>query len=63
MSEVTVTRVGERITKIRFEVHAKPLIEYAAIVAKIPDGKAKREWLAKPVAIDIKDGWAEAVQR
>lgn len=57
-----VTRSGDRITKIRFEVQSnRPMLEYAAILADIPDSKSKREWVAKTMVMDIKDGWAEVV--
>ena len=56
----TITRVGERITRIRFEVtSSKPHLQYLSILDTIPDDKSKREWMRNSTAITITDGWAE----
>jgi hypothetical protein len=60
----TITRVGERIVKIRFEVTCdKPLIQYHSILYSLPDDQARREWMSRPFNIAIADGWAEVTPR
>ena len=65
MSKPTITRVGERITKIRFEVnpYIKPHIQHLAIVDSMPADQALREWRSKGHDIAIVDGWAEVTPR
>ena len=57
----TVTRSGDRITRIRFEVAGdKPFHQYLSILNDIPDDKAKREWIASATEMVVGlDGWAE----
>ena len=56
----TVTRSGDRITRIRFEVAGdKPLVQYHAILSELPDDAARKAWMALPKDITIVDGWAE----
>jgi len=58
----TISRAGDRITKIRFEITCdKPHIQHLAIVDSMPDDQARRDWLAKTHSIAIVDGWAEVV--
>ena len=64
MSKPLVTRVGERIVRIRFELECdKPYNQYLSIVNSMPDDRARREWLAKGHDITIVDGWAEVTPR
>ena len=57
----TVTRAGDRITKIRFKMEGdKPLHQYNVILAELPDDKAKWMWLAQKHDIRVgEDGFAE----
>lgn len=65
MSKPLVTRVGERIVRIRFEVTCdKPFHQYLSILDDMPDDKAKREWIAGVTEMVVGvDGWAEVVPR
>lgn len=65
MSKPTITRVGERIVKIRFEVTCdKPFHQYLSILDDMPDDKAKRAWMSGPSHnLHIVDGWAEVTGR
>jgi len=60
----TVSRAGDRITRIRFKLQGdKPLVEYHAILAELPDDAARKAWVALPKDIAIVDGWAEVTPR
>lgn len=61
----TITRVGERIVRIRFEVTCdKPVSQYRSILNDMPDDKAKREWMRLNSKLVIgPDGWAEVTPR
>jgi hypothetical protein len=61
MSKPLVTRVGDRIVRIRFEVTCdKPFHQYLSILNDMPDDKAKREWIAGVTEMVVGlDGWAE----
>lgn len=65
MSKPLVTRVGERIVRIRFEVTCdKPFHQYLSILNDMPDDKAKREWIASGTQLVVGlDGWAEVTAR
>lgn len=65
MSKPTITRVGERITRIRFEVTCdKPYHQYLSVLNDIPDDEAKREWMSGGGELVIGlDGWAEVTPR
>jgi len=61
----TVSRAGDRITKIRFQVTSdKPFHQYLSILNDMPDDKAKREWIAGVTQLVVGvDGWAEVTPR
>jgi len=65
MSKPTITRVGDRIVRIRFEVTCdKPFHQYLSILNDMPDDKAKREWIAGATEMVVSlDGWAEVTPR
>lgn len=64
MPEATVTRTGTRISRIRFKVTEEPpLVEYHRILKQLPNDRARREWVARPVVIEVVDGWAEVRER
>lgn len=62
--KATITRVGDKITRIRFKItDSYPLAQHASIVNMMPDDQARREWLAKSHNIAIADGWVEVTPR
>jgi hypothetical protein len=63
--KATITRVGDTITRIRFEREGSSLIQqYNAILADLPDDKAKRGWLVRKQNIRVSaDGWVEVTPR
>ena len=65
MSKPTITRVGERIVRIRFEVTwDKPFHQYLSILEDMPDDKAKRAFLANGTQLAVGwNGWAEVTPR
>ena len=56
----TVSRAGNRITRIRFRLEGdKPLVQYHAIIAELPDDEAKKKWLSRKQDIRVDGEWVE----
>ena len=56
----TVTRSGDRITRIRFRLEGdRPLAQYHAIIAELPDDEAKKKWMSQKQDIRVDGEWAE----
>ena len=60
VSKPTITRVADRIVKIRYRLEGdKPLVQYHAILAELPNDAAKRAWMACRQDLHVVDGWVE----
>lgn len=55
----TITRVGDKITRIRFKDEGNHYPKYAAIINAMPDDKSKRDWLSHGIVLEAADGWVE----
>jgi len=65
VSKPTITRIGERTTRIRFELEGddRPYLQFQRVLSKVPDDTAKRAWMGMPIDIKVVDGWAEVTPR
>ncbi len=64
MSKPTITRIGERIVRIRFEVKGmSAILQHASIVNELPRDKARSEWISTEKKFNVSDGWAEVTPR
>jgi len=64
MSKPTITRVGERIVKIRFKIKdSSAILQHSGIVDQLPRDKARSEWIATEKKFSVVDGWAEVTPR
>jgi hypothetical protein len=64
MSKPLVTRVGDRIVRIRFKIKdSSAILQHASIVDQLPRDKTRSEWIVTEKKFDVIDGWAEVTPR
>lgn len=64
MSKPTITRVGDKIVRIRFKIQdGSAILQHADIVNQLPRDNARSEWIKKAKKFDIVGGYVEVTVR